>query len=493
MKTLRFLALLAVPSILAASAACGDPDCSVTKTCNVGNTTASSGGASTSTTSSAQGGAGGTGTGGTGGMTGTGGSGGDGTNPGNTVWQLALGDGSNQRVNDVDIDDENNIYVVGEFEGQLMLGQTTLSSVGAKDAFVAKLASTGALIWARQFGDASTQTADRIEVGAGVLVIAGEYWGTPSFDGDTLPNSDSRGWYAAQLSTSTGAAVWATGVTSSPQNAETKLVLDVALRANGSAFVVESRQSNQDAGIYLRTVTSTGLSDELKIGASRLTRTTNGDVIAAGGFSNSLSVAGGNTLVSNGGSDVWVARLDASLNHVWSASFGGPGNDGVAALAEAPDGTILVAGRSDGDFIVGSGQAVNQGMFDAYVARLASNGAPQNVVSVGGSDFEVFNAVAQAGGTVIAAGYSRGTFAVGNDTLTGKGGRDAIVLAFNAATLAPTWARRGGDLDDQEALGVGVDVFGRATVGGYFRESLNLGPILASTGNEDAFLVQFSP
>lgn len=125
MKNLRFLAGLAVPTVLAATAACGDPDCSVTKTCNVGNTTASSGGASTSTTSSAQGGAGTTGTGGM--STGSGGTGGQAAAPGDVIWERSFGDVSSDDPKRLVLQSDESVVIGGDFEGSIDFGGATSS------------------------------------------------------------------------------------------------------------------------------------------------------------------------------------------------------------------------------------------------------------------------------------------------------------------------------------------------------------------------------
>lgn len=71
------------------------------------------------------------------------------------------------------------VVAVGELEGSLTFGDTTLTSDGSADGFVAKIdGATGATIWARKIGGAAYQVVDSVSVDAsGRVAIGGEFEG----------------------------------------------------------------------------------------------------------------------------------------------------------------------------------------------------------------------------------------------------------------------------------------------------------------------------
>jgi hypothetical protein len=58
---------------------------------------------------------------------------------------------------DISIDNLNNIYAAGTFDGTLQLGSYTLKSIGQSDVFIAKYDSYGNVLWAQQKGDSNDE------------------------------------------------------------------------------------------------------------------------------------------------------------------------------------------------------------------------------------------------------------------------------------------------------------------------------------------------
>ncbi len=76
----------------------------------------------------------------------------------------------------------------------------------------------------------------------------------------------------------------------------------------------------------------------------------------ADAFADIVELPGGSYLAAGhigegefGGQDGWVMRLDARGAEEWRRILGGPGDDALAAIAPAPDGTFLLAGHRDGE------------------------------------------------------------------------------------------------------------------------------------------------
>lgn len=204
MKSLRILACLAVPSILAATAACGDPDCSVTKTCNVGgDTTSSSGGASTTTSSSAQGGAGGGATT----TTGQGGGGGESAvQPGSILSQARYGGTGDDTLIELAYLSNGSLALAGHYETSIDFGGGALPSAGGNDVFVAELDAFGNETRASRFGTSDEETLCGMAVDeADGVYLYGAYDATIDIGLGPLPTS-SRGQFLSRFVN--GAPVW---------------------------------------------------------------------------------------------------------------------------------------------------------------------------------------------------------------------------------------------------------------------------------------------
>ena len=75
-----------------------------------------------------------------------------------------------------------------------------------------------------------------------------------------------------------------------------------------------------------------------------------GGVYVLGAFMESLSFEGGPTLRGAGGNDAFIARYDGEGSVLWARVFGGPGSDGLRALASDADANVYAVGTGSGTF-----------------------------------------------------------------------------------------------------------------------------------------------
>ena len=72
-------------------------------------------------------------------------------------------------------DPEGRLGIAGSFSGEVSLDEHTLESNGSTDAFIARLASTGSISWAKSLGGEANETAESISIDAeGRLWIGGD-------------------------------------------------------------------------------------------------------------------------------------------------------------------------------------------------------------------------------------------------------------------------------------------------------------------------------
>ncbi len=124
-----------------------------------------------------------------------------------------------------------------------------------------------------------------------------------------------------------------------------------------------------------------------------------GSVISAG----TTRSVDGNLTTSRGGTDAWLARVDAGGGLVWNKNYGGLGQDEFTALVPISDGGVLAVGSTtstDGD-VTG-----NHGLRDIWVVRLNPGGEIQWQKTLGGSGDDFANAaIGLSDGSFVIAGY----------------------------------------------------------------------------------------
>jgi hypothetical protein len=80
---------------------------------------------------------------------------------GKLLWLKIYGDGGEQEVNDLAVDELGNVWLVGSFYGNLNFGPTSTTNLASNsnswDMFVARLDTDGGLLWSNKYGDGDHQ------------------------------------------------------------------------------------------------------------------------------------------------------------------------------------------------------------------------------------------------------------------------------------------------------------------------------------------------
>ncbi len=114
-----------------------------------------------------------------------------------------------------------------------------------------------------------------------------------------------------------------------------------------------------------------------------------GNVLIAGSFSGTVDFdpgAGVSALTAVGGTDIFLAKLDASGNFVWANQFGTANTDDTAAdLAVDPSGRAYLLGTVSASTDLNPGAGVNQVPAGTFVARYGDTGGFDWVTTLSGS------------------------------------------------------------------------------------------------------------
>jgi FlgD Ig-like domain/Beta-propeller repeat len=217
-----------------------------------------------------------------------------------------------------------------------------------------------------------------------------------------------------------------------------------------------------------------------------------GNIFVTGNFTGTVSF-GGASLVSAGGSDIFLAKYSPNGAHLWSLRFGGTGNDAGVAVALDASGSIYLTGSFVGPMNFGGATLNSVGGIDAFLVKLVFNGGHAWSKGFGSGLNEVGNSVAvDASGNVIFTGGFSFTVDFGGGNRTSAGSRDIFLAKYNT-TGVHQWSQRFGGIQDDFGNGVAVDGSGNVFTTGQFQDTANFGGSnLVSAGLLDVYMAKFN-
>jgi uncharacterized protein (AIM24 family) len=201
---------------------------------------------------------------------------------------------------------------------------------------------------------------------------------------------------------------------------------------------------------------------------------------------------GGGPLTSAGRRDIFLAKFDASGNHLWSQRFGDAEDQVVWSVAFDPSGNVAITGWFEGTVDFGGGPLTNTGGLDIFLAKFDASGTHLWSQRFGDATYQFGWSVAfDPSGNVAITGFFGGTVDFGGGPLTSAGVLDIFLAKFDASGTH-LWSQRFGDAEDQLGYCVAFDPSGNVAITGGFWSSVDFGGgPLTSAGFEDIFLAKF--
>ena len=346
------------------------------------------------------------------------------------LWAKKAGGTGSDWGYGIAVDTSGNSYVTGYFQGTATFGSTNLTSNGGYDIFVAKLDSSGNWLWAKKAGGTSDDEGHGIAVDAsGNSYVTGFFGGSASFGSTTLISNGNYDIFITKLD-SNGNWLW-------------------AKKAGGT---------NPDYGFGIAVDTSG-----------------NSYVI---GFFEGTATFGYTTLISNGGTDLFVAKLDSSGNWLWAKKVGGTSTDEGYDIAVDASGNSYVTGIFYGTATFGSTTLISNGEEDIFIAKLDSSGNWLWAKNAGGTGSdEGYGIAVDASGNSYVTGYFYGAANFGSTTLTSYGYYDIFIAKLDSSGNW-LWAQNAKGTDYDIGSGIVVDASGNSYVTGYFDSDATFGSII---------------
>jgi len=362
---------------------------------------------------------------------------------GRAAWSRGFTGGA--RVVGMAADAHGDVVITGALSGTVDFGGGPLPSAGEDDVFVVKLDPDGKPIWSKRLGGPGYQVPAGVAVdGEGAAVIVGTLDQTADFGGGPLSSAGLVDVFVLKLDFA-GNHLWS--------------------RRFGDAAEQE---------------------------ASAVAVDREGDVFVAGSFEGTLDFGGG-PLASAGADDVYLAKLDASGEHLWSKRFGDGRAQKGRALAADGEGGVVLAGQMEGTMDLGGGPLVAKDAFQLFVARFDASGRhlwSRTYGAAAGARVDP-RAVAWGPRGVAVTGIARGATDLGDGMLAQVGAEeDAFVLALDASG-GTRFARRFGGSGAVEPKAIAALGDGALVVGGQLEGTAGFGRrgSVTSAGKTDAFLL----
>ncbi len=387
-------------------------------------------------------------------------------------WVKSFGGASNDVPKSITTDVLGNVYTTGSFISTVDFdpgpGVSNLTSNGQNDVFVQKLDVLGNLIWVKSFWGSS------VDQGLSVLV-------------DSLGNVYTTGRFSGTVDFDPGPGV-------------------SNLTSNGHEDRFIHKMDVQGNFVWVKTFW--GISG----GFSSFSIDKSGNTYTAGYFDGAVDFDPGpgvSILVSNGSSDAFVQKLDASGNFLWAKSFGATSSSsspffsntvGIDSpvFVDALD-NVYTTGSFFGTIDFDPGPGVNNLTWSSgksnYIQKLDASGNFLWAKSFGG-----YSVTVDPSGNV----YITGTFSDTIDfdpgsgvyNLISKGRGDVFVQKLDSLGNF-NWATSFGGISNESGDVLSVDLSGNVYTTGNFNGTGDFDPglgttTLSSNGSVDVFVQKLS-
>lgn len=218
-----------------------------------------------------------------------------------------------------------------------------------------------------------------------------------------------------------------------------------------------------------------------------------GDVIGTGYFREKIDFGGG-LMACTGGDDVFLFRMTADGQHVWSKRFGDADTQDGRDIAIDATGNIYITGEMYGSIDFGDGKALtSKGSRDAFVAKFDPNGSVIWARLFGDTDAQegVAIAVSPANQVLVAGTFSGFIPLTGLELPSNSNSNDIFVIKLDSSGF-DVGAKSYGGMSTDTLLDMNVDSKGAVLLAGSFSDAISFGQAGTSTsaGDADGFVLK---
>jgi len=373
------------------------------------------------------------------------------------IFATYFGGSGADQANDVALDANGNVTVVGFTSSSNLLASNSLS--GTRDGFIAQMGSTGALNWSKYWGGSMQDELSGVaSFSNGDVAVVG-YTNSPGLN--TIGGAFSGTFDACMVRvTSSGNVSWSSYFGGTGDD-------------RGQAVAVDAMNNIIIGG----KTTSSGLATQGAIQSSY-----------------------------NGSTDAFVAKFDGSGSKSWSTYLGGTGGDFVNGITTNSTNGIFVTGQTSSTTFptLNAFQSAFGGGTDGFITAMNPDGSMMMSSFIGGSSTDQGYGVLAVGDKVYVSGTTNSpNFPLkspnADPSLPNQnaiaGASDIFTVRVDATTKVRDWAFLYGGSSDDVARDLAGNGTGSISIAGYTNSAnvpvLNRiqGQLAAGTGNDDVFLI----
>ena len=366
-------------------------------------------------------------------------------------------------------DSNGNVYTAGSYQGSINFGANVINAVGGSaDAYLTKHDANGNPVWVKSFQGVPANVAMDVAVDSNNNIYLVGYFqgsGSNSFDANpanidddgifSTPNADeywlsqpalvqSRDGFIIKLD-SNGAFVWARQISNPTGAGANEDITAIEVDSNGDLYMVgnyiladfdpdpnvsniltaDNGSANNADGFILK-ITSSGAFAWVKtlIGTGGITRPNDlaldasNNLYITGQFIGSIDLDPDATatanFTSNGNYDVFLAKYDANGNYLWGNTFGSSAVDIPNVVKVLSSGVYVggyISGVTDFDPSSGVNSITPNGSVDGFVSKFSTSGAYQFTNTYGGATTSIdqVNDIEEMNSNILITGDFLGT------------------------------------------------------------------------------------
>jgi hypothetical protein len=367
-------------------------------------------------------------------------------------WAESFGSNSDDKIFAVIQDGSNNSYITGSFSQTADFGDISIESRSETDIFLAKINPAGKCLWAIGIGGSKSEYGKSLAIDDdGNILLAANFYSDTLYVNEHhyVLNSGNQDFLIAKFN-SFGELLW----------------------ARGFGYLEYDNVSAIDIGNY-------------------------GNIYITGMFTYHLDLGNNITLASNGGMDIFVAKLDQNGYITWAGSIGSYSSlEFSNDIACNADGSAIIIGRYNGtiSFPNDVDDLTSRGSSDIFLSKFGNTGQCQWASSFGGSgsDHGVSLDISNTG-MIYTTGYFPGTIILDDDISLYSTGSTDVFIAKHDTDGNPIWAKKAGSLESDGVYEISVNDNSHASICGYFSGSMvfDANNYFNSVAQTDAFFATY--
>ncbi|WP_147322684.1 hypothetical protein [Emticicia sp. C21] len=334
---------------------------------------------------------------------------------GNFLWLKKAGASGYDVVEEIEVDESGNIYMTGNFTGTTNFNNLSLTSGGVSDVFLAKYDTNGEIVWVQKAGGVNSDNGKSLFLGNnGEVYLVGDFSNVASFNNTSITSVGSTDVFIAKYDTD-GVLEWVKSAGGTSDDSVEGVAVDntgcVYIIGNFNSTMNFGNTSLTSAGSSDLFIAKYNPINTTWVWAKRGGGTggdfgraiiiASGDKILITGTFENTATFEGKTIISEGDDDIYIAEYYPSGNNNWVRREGGKYSDHVMKIGLDSENNIYITGGFYGLTNFGSTWLSNDGSNNAYIAKLNTNGTSQWVQKIGGrASIDVYGMDVEANGNI---------------------------------------------------------------------------------------------